>query len=327
MVSRNLTEVFILMRNNSMTSRQIYNDQTSDSTSDRVALINKRRPLVVEEDIELGGDPSRDSSEFLSIPPPWIDDLEDIRYNTTLISQKTKELDQLQTKHVQRPTFDDDATTEHQIEDVTQSITRLFSTCHRIVQQMQGKGQRSSWSEKKLKESVIKSVIQSLQELSTSFRSSQGTYLRKITAREEMSDRYFEIPNLIGEEAGPYRYDQDFLEGNVHKNQEWTQQQLLALEDDNVHLQEREREVQQVVKSIMDLNTIFRELASMVKEQADMVDRIDYHVETTHIKVEEGTKQLQKAANYQRRNRKCIFLVSCVILTVLLIFLLVALGT
>lgn len=27
-----------------------------------------------------------------------------------------------------------------------------------------------------------------------------------------MSDRYFEIPNLIGEEAGPYRYDQDFLE-------------------------------------------------------------------------------------------------------------------
>lgn len=77
----------------------------------------------------------------------------------------------------------------------------------------------------------------------------------------------------------------------------------------------------------MDLNTIFRELASMVKEQADMVDRIDYHVETTHIKVEEGTKQLQKAANYQRRNRKCIFLVSCVILTVLLIFLLVALGT
>lgn len=63
------------------------------------------------------------------------------------------------------------------------------------------------------------------------------------------------------------------FQGNVHKNQEWTQQQLLALEDDNVHLQEREREVQQVVKSIMDLNSIFRELAGMVKEQADMVDR------------------------------------------------------
>lgn len=65
----------------------------------------------------------------------------------------------------------------------------------------------------------------------------------------------------------------------------------------------------------------------MVSEQADMVDRIDYHVENTHIKVEEGTKQLQKAANYQRRNRKCVFLVACVFLTVLLILLLVAFGT
>jgi syntaxin 16 len=113
----------------------------------------------------------------------------------------------------------------------------------------------------------------------------------------------------------------------VHKNQEWTQQQLLALEEDNVHLHEREREVQQVVKSIMDLNTIFRDLASMVSEQAAMVDRIDYNVENTHVKVEEGNKHLQKAANYQKRNRKCVFLVACVVLTILLIVLLLALGT
>ncbi len=37
----------------------------------------------------------------------------------------------------------------------------------------------------------------------------------EITAREEMSDRYFEIPNLIGEDTGPYRYDQDFLMSEV----------------------------------------------------------------------------------------------------------------
>jgi len=77
----------------------------------------------------------------------------------------------------------------------------------------------------------------------------------------------------------------------------------------------------------MDLNVIFRDLASMVTEQAAMVDRIDYNVENTHVKVEEGNKHLAKASSYQARNRRCIFLVACVILTILLIVLLVALGT
>jgi syntaxin 16 len=107
----------------------------------------------------------------------------------------------------------------------------------------------------------------------------------------------------------------------------WEQQQLLALEEDNLHLVEREHEVQQIVKSIVDLNSIFRELASMVHEQSGVVDRIDYNVETTHVKVEEGVKHLQKAASYQKRNRKCVCVVSTVFLTILIIILLVAFGT
>jgi len=99
------------------------------------------------------------------------------------------------------------------------------------------------------------------------------------------------------------------------------------LEEENVGLQEREHEVQQIVKSIVDLNTIFREIAMMVTEQAGIVDRIDYNVENTHVRVEEGVKHLQKAATYQTRNRKCIFLVSTVILTILLIVLLVAFAS
>lgn len=102
-----------------------------DISSDRVALISKRR-LVVEEDIEAGsGDDStlgltgelHNSSNVP--PPPWIDDLLDIRYNCTIISQKMKELDNLQNKHLQRPTFDDDTSTELQIEEITQNITRV----------------------------------------------------------------------------------------------------------------------------------------------------------------------------------------------------------
>lgn len=96
--------------------------QASEFASDRVALIRKG-PLVVEEDVDLEGGRGDGSG---SSPPPWIDDLLDIRYNCTLITQKMKELDTLQNKHVQRPTFDDDTSTELQIEEATETITRVW---------------------------------------------------------------------------------------------------------------------------------------------------------------------------------------------------------
>jgi syntaxin 16 len=322
------------MRNNSLQSRQVYNDQFADISSDRVALISKKR-LIVEEDVEAGGsgdDAALDAINQASAanvpPPPWIDDLLDIRYNCSIIAQKMKELDNLQNKHLQRPTFDDDTSTELQIEELTQNITRLFGTCHRLVQQMQGKGLRSSWNEKRLRDNVIRSTVTTLQDMSSKFRTSQGQYLRRITAREEMSNQYLNFDDMMTE-SSPYNYDDMFLESESggNKNPQWTQQQLLALEEDNVVLQEREREVQQIVKSILDLNTVFRELAHMVQEQSGVVDRIDYHVENTHIKVEEGVRQLQKASNYQKRNRKCVCVAATVAVTFVLIILLVAFGT
>ena len=44
-------------------------------------------------------------------------------------------------------------------------------------------------------------------------------------------------------------------------------QQLLMLEDDTQVIEEREKEIQNVVASIVELNTIFKDLAVMVSEQ------------------------------------------------------------
>lgn len=47
-----------------------------------------------------------------------------------------------------------------------------------------------------------------------------------------------------------------------------TQQQLLLLEEDNTRIaEEREHEVKSIVKSIVDLNEIFKDLAHLVSNQ------------------------------------------------------------
>ena len=48
------------------------------------------------------------------------------------------------------------------------------------------------------------------------------------------------------------------------------QAQMLA-DDNSLFVEQREREIQNIVKSISDLNTIFKELATMVTEQVSML--------------------------------------------------------
>lgn len=69
--------------------------------------------------------------------------------------------------------------------------------------------------------------------------------------------------NLIDNDAD--NIDQVFGRGPTYS---MTQQQLLLLEEDNLRLAEkREEEVKQIVKSIVDLNQIYKDLAQMVTHQ------------------------------------------------------------
>ena len=51
------------------------------------------------------------------------------------------------------------------------------------------------------------------------------------------------------------------------------------------------------------MNTIFKDLATMVHEQGEMVDSIEANVETTSVRVHEGTEQLRQAETYKVRRK------------------------
>ena len=47
------------------------------------------------------------------------------------------------------------------------------------------------------------------------------------------------------------------------------------------------------------MNTIFKDLATMVHEQGEMVDSIEVHVSEAQVRVGEGTSQLRQAEQYK----------------------------
>lgn len=64
-------------------------------------------------------------------------------------------------------------------------------------------------------------------------------------------------------------------------------------------LREREQAVKKMEGDIYEVNQIFKELATMVHSQGEVIDSIEANVEAATMNVSEGTQQVAKARDYQ----------------------------
>nr|CAG4648801.1 EOG090X0AQP [Polyphemus pediculus] len=311
MATRSLTDIFILMRNNAIQSRNFYSDQLT-SNSDTASL-------VYHEDGE-----NRLNHTQIRIPPDWTDSLEEAQYILSKIQSRLKELSSLQSKHLLKPTFDDSFNEEQQINAITQEITKMFTACHKCIKRIQSSSVRSNrdgQTEVNVAKNVVTSLVTTLQNLSNTFRKDQNDYLLKIKSREERSQQYF------GESA-PKNWNFDDWTSSEPEAQPQArvtnQKQLLMLEENSAFVEQREKEIQNVVRSIYELNSIFKEISHMVADQGTILDRIDYNVEQSQVKVHHGLVQLQKAEGYQKKNRKMMCIITMAVTTVVLIIILIA---
>ncbi|XP_048758808.1 syntaxin-7-like isoform X1 [Ostrea edulis] len=95
--------------------------------------------------------------------------------------------------------------------------------------------------------------------------------------------------------------------------------QILQMEED-VDLdmiREREAAIKQLENDITDVNQIFKDLGMLVHEQGEMLDSIEANVESAAIQVEDGSKQLSQAQNYQSKARRKKFI--CVVMLVVVL--------
>lgn len=76
------------------------------------------------------------------------------------------------------------------------------------------------------------------------------------------------------------------------------------LSSNDTVIRQREREINDIAKGIIELADIFQELQSMVIDQGTMLDRIDYNVENMAVDVKAADKELVVVSLYPRYNQK-----------------------
>ena len=97
----------------------------------------------------------------------------------------------------------------------------------------------------------------------------------------------------------PYT-DPSMMETEVDKSfsqstlQQTTLQQTAQrrLNSNDAAIAQREREINEIAKGIIELADIFKDLQMMIIDQGTMLDRIDYNIENTVVNVKEAEKEL-----------------------------------
>ncbi|VIO99567.1 Syntaxin F55A11.2, putative [Brugia malayi] len=103
--------------------------------------------------------------------------------------------------------------------------------------------------------------------------------------------------------------------------QQRLQQQVSLINEQDAYLQARSSAMDNIESSISELGQIFRQLASLVTEQGEMITRIDSNVEETSLNVEAAHTELVKYFHSISQNRWLIIKVFGVLFFFFVIFI------
>ncbi|KAJ5478658.1 hypothetical protein N7530_004167 [Penicillium desertorum] len=264
------------------------------------------------------------------LPPRWVDVQEEVSELLSEIAQNSAQLDKLHQKHL-LPGFGDEELRrqdEGVIERLTQDVTRSFHECQRAIMRIETMVSESkahggvTSGEETMAKNIQISLAARVQEASARFRKKQSTYLRKLRDLEGIATPFDGTPTQA---QNPYT-DPSMMESDADRSfsqtmlQETSQRQT---GQNDAAIAQREREINDIAKGIIELSDIFRELQTMIIDQGTMLDRIDYNVERMGTEVKAADKELKVATSYQQRTTKRKIMLLLLLVVVGMIILLV----
>ncbi|KAJ6188821.1 hypothetical protein N7519_003729 [Penicillium mononematosum] len=297
----------------------------SNGFSDTPSHPEENRRLIPETDED--GDMV---IEMDLLPPRWVDVQEEVSELLSEIAQNSAQLDKLHQKHL-LPGFGDEELRrqdEGVIEGLTQDVTRSFHDCQRSIMRIETMVGESkahggvTSGEETMAKNIQISLAARVQEASARFRKKQSTYLRKLRDLEGIATPFDGAPTQV---QNPYT-DPSMMESDADRSfsqtmlQETSQRQT---GQNDAAIAQREREINDIAKGIIELSDIFRELQTMIIDQGTMLDRIDYNVERMGTEVKAADKELKVATSYQQRTTKRKIMLLLLLVVVGMIILLV----
>eukprot|EP00731_Ephydatia_muelleri_P027738 Em0019g611a len=228
------------------------------------------------------------------------------------------------------------------IQELTQVIKQDIGKLNSDIGGLQQRMREQTYSENKHSRTHSSTVVVSLQsqlaDMSKDFKSVLEHRTESLKQQKQRREQFSATPTMApmvttlspfgGKEEGSVLLSGGSMNGtsdvSIDMDSVQKQSQLQLIDQQDGYIQERADAMQNIHSTIVELGTIFRQLAEMVKEQEEQVMRIDANVSETEINVESAHTELLKYFKGVTSNRWLmikIFLVVMVFFVIFVIFL------
>jgi len=269
-----------------------------------ITQYHKRKGSILDYELEgITDDLNPSTRAFgLLLVPAWMSkslaniqsQLDDIRLN----------LDKLGDLHNELPSFNVSGSSTHSdIEDFTTVLTSKFTKCSNAIKAFGKNTGQVGESAEKFLSSVRAHRIIMLQALSSEFERMQQQYLQNVMGQMK-SSKYFDYKGTDSD-SGSDEYLQDYSNKSL-------QQQMVH--HDRKTINERDKQVKQMAKSIAEITSLFTDMADMVNQQGTILDRIDYNITSASENISHAVIELGEADKLEFSSAKCLIIFLIVII-------------
>ena len=139
---------------------------------------------------------------------------------------------------------------------------------------------------KQIKQNMKQNVVNKLSEFTKKFKLNQELYNNKfqdLVIDEEIANKSFSIRK-------------DDIQDNKGKND------FLSTQENNIQLRQRDEDLTNLLKSVNELASIFKDMQTLVMEQGTILDRIDYNIDIASNNINKGKKNIKKAEKHLKNN-------------------------
>ncbi|MBN3273127.1 STX5 protein, partial [Polyodon spathula] len=228
--------------------------------------------------------------------------------------------------------FDDKAV---EIEELTYIIKQDISSLNKQIAQLQDLVRAHSSQNGRHVQSHSNTIVVSLQSklasMSNDFKSVLEVRTENLKQQRSRREQFSQPPASAGPRhannfgSSVLMQDESRSSGAVSIDMDSrSSQQLQLIDEQDSYIQSRADTMQNIESTIVELGSIFQQLAHMVKEQEETVQRIDSHVEETQLHVEGAHAEILKYFQSITSNRWLlikIFLILIVFFVVFVVFL------
>jgi len=261
-----------------------------------------------ERDLELG--------IAKDMKPQWAKILQNVKHDMQDVQKRMKTLKNLHAEHVTHRTGKTSSTLsqeEIQIEAHTAEIHRLFQLCKQNISLLEHKA--DSRQDDILLNNLKMKLVTELADLSKGFRMSQQHYLQGLRALKEKRKEMNAIDYALADSDEEEERAVDEMLDKIDKG--FTEDQMEMLIQNERDVIRRDKELKEILKSIYELQELFKDFSALVVEQGTMLDRIDFNIERTQTYLKKGNKQLERAESYQKCSRWVICLIFLLVIVVI----------